>query len=348
MADLGASAAIVGLVAGCGELAGYTVRLISGKLSDATRRYWRITILGYFINLTAVPLLALAGNWQTAASLMVMERTGRAIRNPARDVMLSSVARSMGRGWAFGLHDALDQLGAMSGPLIIAGILYQGGDFRTCFSVLAISVFLGLSILAATRLAYPRPRIFEEGLPAKARAFPKKFWLYLVAASSVAVGYADFPLIGYHFERVASVPHLWIPILYAVAMGVSGLSGLIFGRWFDRRGLGILVLVTLLSLFFAPLVFLGNFSCALAGMALWGLGMGAQESVMRAAVAAMVPLGRRGYAYGMFNSIYGVFWFLGSAAMGFLYDHSVTAVVALSVFAQLFAIPVFWTVAKKI
>jgi len=277
---------------------------------------------------------------------MIMERAGRAIRNPARDVMLSSVAKSFGRGWAFGLHEALDQLGAMAGPLSISLILFLHGDYRTGFGALAIPVVLSLSILAAARIIYPRPVIVEEKGGQDGQGFSKKFWFYLAATSLVAIGYADFPLIAYQFERASSVPALWVPIFYAAAMGVSALAALVFGRRFDRSGLSVLAYATLASALFAPLVFLGNFYFALAGMVLWGLGMGAHESIMRAAVADMVPVSRRGYAYGMFNTVYGICWFLGSAALGFLADRSLPALIAFSVIAQLIAVPLFFSVNK--
>jgi len=167
-----------------------------------------------------------------------------------------------------------------------------------------------------------------------------------VAVALVAAGYADFPLIAYHFKKVAVVSDNWTPVFYAVAMGVDALAALIFGRLFDRMGLSILVVAALLSALFAPLVFLGDFRFALLGMALWGAGMGAQESILRAAVAGMVSAERRGTAYGVFNSGYGVFWFLGSALMGILYDFSIPSLIVFSVAAQLASIPLLLLVRK--
>ncbi len=145
-----------------------------------------------------------------------------------------------------------------------------------------------------------RPRRQHEG-----RGFPGVFWLYLTAAALVAAGYADFPLIAYHFGKATVVPEGWIPVSYAIAMGVDALAALAFGRCFDRFGLATLIFAVLCSAFFAPLVFLGGFFPALAGMALWGVGMGAQESILRAAIAGMIPPDRRGVAYGLFNTCSG-------------------------------------------
>jgi MFS family permease len=348
MAILGANATIVGLVAGFGELAGYVLRLPAGYLSDRTRGYWTITILGYVINMLAVPLLALAGRWEIAALLIVAERIGKGIRNPVRDAMLSHATVEVGRGWGFGLHEAMDQIGAMLGPLIVAAVLYFKGTYQTGFAVLLIPAILTIGVLLTARFFNPHPRDLESTAPElETRGLSRVYWLYLVAMALNAAGYADFPLIGYHFQKTATVSADWVPVFYAVAMGVDAIAALIFGRLFDRKGLPILIIAVLISAFFAPLVFIGGFYVSLVGMALWGIGMGAQESIMRAAIATMVSADKRGTAYGIFNTGYGVFWFVGSALMGFFYDVSLPSLIAFSVLAQLASIPLLLLVRKE-
>ncbi len=347
LAILGASATVVGIVAGFGELVGYGLRLVSGYVADRTQCYWAITLVGYAVNLLAVPLLALAGRWEVAALFIILERTGKAMRNPPRDAMLSHATLQVGRGWGFGLHEALDQIGAVLGPLLVAGVLALRGDYRLAFAVLGISALVALGVLVAARLTYPTPRDFETtaspALPVD-RGFPRSFWLYMVAAALLAAGYADFPLVAYHFQVTGLAAPDWIAILYAFAMAVDAVAALIFGRLFDRLGVPTLIPAAIISAFFAPLVFLGNFPLALIGMACWGIGMGAQESVMRAAVAGFVAPERRGSAYGVFNAGYGLFWFLGSSLLGILYDQSIPWLVAFSVIAQLVAVPVLLVV----
>jgi len=329
-------------------LIGYSLRLVSGYISDKTGKYWTITLLGYRINLLAVPLLALAGRWEIAAVLIITERLGKAIRTPARDAMLSHATAKMGRGWGFGLHEAMDQIGAMLGPLIVAGVLYFKGGYQISFAILLVPALLALSVLAVARLLYPHPRAFEiDSVKLESKVFPRVFWIYLAAVALIAAGYVDFPLIAYHFKRVSIVSDECIPIFYAIAMGVDALAALLFGRLFDRIGISILIASALISSLFAPLVFLGGFYFALLGMVLWGIGMGAQESIMRAAVAGMVSMDRRGSAYGIFNTGYGIFWFLGSALMGILYDISIPSLIVFSVVAQLASIPLFLLVRKK-
>ncbi|MBN1568826.1 MAG: MFS transporter [Acidobacteria bacterium] len=349
LALLGANAAIVGFVSGFGELIGYGIRLLSGYFADRTGRYWGITILGYVINLIAVPCLALAGTWQIAALLMICERAGKGVRTPVRDVMLSHATSEMGRGWGFALHEALDQVGAMLGPLIVAGILFFRGTYRTGFAVLLLPAVLAICVLVTAALLYPRPRGLEPAAPPMhAEGFSKIYKLYLAAMALVAAGYADFPLIAFHFQKSQAVPGEWIPIFYAVAMGVDAISALIFGRFFDRKGIAALIVSVAVSAFFAPLVLFGGFFMSLSGMILWGVGMGAQESVMRAAVAGMVPAEKRGMAYGLFNTGYGIFWFLGSALMGYLYGLSIIWMVAFSMLSQFASIPLLSLVRGKI
>lgn len=341
LAVLGASGTVVGIVAGLGELVGYALRLVSGYFADKTQKYWSIVFLGYGLNLLAVPLLALAGHWEIAAVLMVAERMGKAIRTPARDVMLSCASDSIGRGWGFGLHEALDQIGAICGPLVVAAVFYSRGTYEAGFALLLIPALMALTVLFTAYKLYPRPHDLESAtIKLEGKGYASSFWLYLAAIACVAAGYADFPLVAYHFKKAASVPEHWIPILYAVAMGTDAVAALVFGRIFDRIGIPVLIAAFVVSSLFAPLVFLGGFQAALIGMALWGVGMGAQESIVRAAIAEMIPRNRLGFAFGLFNTVYGVAWFAGSALMGILYDFSVGALVIFSVAAQLAAVPV--------
>ncbi len=348
LALLGASGAVVGFVSGFGELIGYSLRLVSGYLSDRTGRYWTFTLIGYSLNLLVVPLLALTGRWEIAAALMIAERVGKALRTPARDAMLSHATKEMGRGWGFGLHEAMDQIGAMLGPLIVAAVLYLRGGYEEGFAVLLIPALLALTVLLVARWLYPRPQDLEAATTQlETRGLPRAFWIYLLGVGLLAAGFADFPLIAFHFQQAATVPDNWIPVFYSVAMGVDALAAILFGRWFDRRGLSILALVAALSSLITPLVFSSGIYLALAGMALWGVSMGAQESIMRAAVAGFVSPDRRGSAYGVFNTGYGIAWFIGSALMGILYDISIPALIGFSVLIQLAAIPVLRRLAKE-
>jgi MFS family permease len=348
LALLSASATVVGIVAGLGELAGYGLRLVSGRWADRTGNFWPIAIFGYFVQLLAVPALALANNWPTAAVLIILERIGKAIRNPPRDAMLSHAGSEIGFGWAFGMHEAMDQFGALFGPLSVAAILAWRGNYRLAFAALLIPMAICLTLVLVARHFYPRPHDLEVKTgDVKTKGLPRVFWIYLAGAALVAAGFADFPLIAYHFTKASTLPTDWVPIAYAIAMGVSGTGSLAFGRLFDRFGIGLLIPLTLLTAVFAPLVFLGGFWPALFGSAVWGLGMGVHESIIPAAVAPMVAPDRRASAYGLFTAGYGMFWFIGSAIMGVLYDHSVTATIIFCIATQLAAVPVFFVVLQQ-
>jgi MFS family permease len=345
---LGVTATTIGIVAGFGELLGYGARLVSGYLGDRTGKYWAITIAGYLLNLFAVPLLALAGAWQIAVVLIIAERMGRGIRSPVRDAMLSHAASRTGLGWGFGLHQALDQLGAVAGPLVVSGVLFVGSGYQAAFGWLLIPAVLSMAVLLAARYLFPRPHDFELAPPPlEGEGLAPIFWVYIVAVAFIAAGYADFSLIAYHFDKAQIMPATWIPILYAVAMAVDGLGALVLGSLFDRIGIWTMALATIVSAAAAPLVFLGNFPLAVIGMACWGLGTGAQDSVMRATISRLAPQQRRATAFGIMNAVYGVAWFAGSVLLGALYDLSLVAVVLTSALLQAAALPIFVRLAAR-
>lgn len=350
LASLQATAFVVGTVTGFGELLGYGLRFFSGRLADSTGKFWPITIFGYVLQMASVPALALTGSWQAAAVFIILERVGKAIRNPPRDVMLSHAAQHIGGyGWTFGIHEACDQFGAMCGPLVVAAVLAHRGSYHQAFAVMLVPALINLAFVMTARLLYPNPQGMEPAAPEAEDGpkFSRTFWIYLAGAALVALGFADFPLIAYHFARTGTVTTNWIPIFYAVAMAVSGSASLLFGRLFDRFGFRVLIGLTAVAALFAPLVFLGGFASALAGAAIWGMGMGVHESVIPAAVTPMVKRQHRASAFGLFTAGYGIFWFLGSAAIGFLYDRSLPWTIAFCVTTQLLAIPVFIWVARR-
>jgi MFS family permease len=338
LATLGATGFAVGVIGGTGELCGYLLRLFSGRLADSTRAYWPITLAGYVVQMAAVPALALAGNWQTAAVLIVIERAGKAVRNPPRDVMLSRAGDRIGQGWAFGLHEVLDQIGAMAGPLIAALVLALHHDYRAAFAWLLVPSAITLVLVFALRLRY---RNVGEIAPAHGDAIdspaPRAFWFYAAASALAAFGFADFTLVSYHFGRAGMVRPDLIAVFYAAAMGAAGIASLLFGRWFDRVGLKVIYAGIALGLLVAPLAFFGGFWGALIATLAWGAGLGVHEAVMSAAVASLVPLAARARAYGIFTAIFGIAWFAGSALLGALYDVSLIGLVAVATLAQLLA-----------
>lgn len=353
LGSLGASATIVGFVAGFGEMAGYGLRSISGFFADRTHKYWTVTFIGYAVNMLAVPALALAGNWPMAAVLLVAERTGRAIRKPAVDSMLSHAGHVIGHGWVFGLNEALDQTGATLGPLITAWVLYKREGYHRAFGVLLISALLCLSVVFVAWMLYREPEKLEGKSPQMIvdQTFSKSFWFYVAAGALIAAGFADFSLIAFHFQKTGTVSQDMIPVFYAVAMVTGAIAAPVLGKLLDKFGLPVLLFAFGVPAFFAPLIFLrtsrDTAGLELAGMILWGLGMGAQGSCLKATLAKIIPSEKRGTGFGVFDTGFGIAWFAGSAIMGLLYDKSIPALVVFSVILQLLALPVLAMAHKK-
>jgi len=341
LGGLGASAAAIATIAGFGEFLGYSLRFVAGYISDRSGNYWLVTFIGFTINVLAVPALALASSWEIAAGLIVAERVGRAIRKPTVEAMLSYTTQGLGKGWVYAVNTALDQTGAALGPLLMAVVLFFKGDFRTGFALLLITALASLSILVIARYLFSHPTALEAGPTARPDAFTVAYWLYMAAGACVAAGFADFALIAYHFAQSNSITQQWIPAFYALAMGAAAVVSLLYGKLFDRLGLPVVLLAFALSALFAPFVFWGTFPFALIGMVLWGTGIGAQDTLLKALIVGVMPEGKRNLAFGLFYVGHGTGWFAGSVGMGFLYDYSIPLLVAFCVVFQLASLPLF-------
>jgi len=353
----GASAAAIGFFSGLGELIGYGLRLATGVIADKTHKYWPMTIIGYTVDVCAIPLLALVphGGWILACGLMTVERLGKAIKKPAKDTLLSFAANQAGPGKSFAIQEFLDQIGAVLGPvlLFVVLLLQRGADeftaYRVAFAVLAVPAAVAIGLLVLARTRFPNPENFEpEPATHQSLRLHRPFILYIVGISLCAVGFIDFPLITMHLSKLSLVPVDTLPLIYAGAMLVDAFAALIFGWMFDKIGMVAVMASTLLAAPFAAFVF-GRPSLALiiVGVAMWGVGMGAQESILKAVVSTIVPKGSRSTGFGVFWTVWGVTWFLGSWLLGFLYDADRTLMIAISVGAQVAALPFFWLTARS-
>jgi MFS family permease len=278
-----------------------------------------------------------------AALFLIVERMGKAIRAPSRDTMLSYATKEVGRGWGFGIHEAMDQIGAVIGPVVLSAALFLRGGYRFGFAMLGVPALMTLLMLWAAQRKVPAPEEMERSHPSPAPAlhgrFPKAFWLYTLFAFLSVAGFANFQLIAYHFAARSIVPQAQIPLLYALAMGVDAIVALIIGKAYDRIGLASLLALPLLTIPIAFLGFSGSYALAVAGVVFWGAVMGIHETIMRAAIADLTPLARRGLAYGIFNTAYGAAWFAGGLVIGILYEHSIGLVIAFAVAMQVLALP---------
>lgn len=346
---LGASAGVIGFVSGLGEFLGYGLRLASGYLADRHRAYWPATFLGYGL-LLCVPLLALAKNWWIAALLLILERVGKAVRSPARDTILSYATSQTGRGWGFALHEFLDQVGAVVGPLIFVAAFAPARSYRSGFSILWLPAVLTMVALTMARLRVPEPVRLESGSKRRAdegSGLPRVFRFYAAFTFFSVAGFASFQVISYHWTATSVVSPAEVPILYAVAMGVDAFAALAIGKAYDRAGLTALAAVPALTLAIPFLAFGQRHALAIASALLWGVVMAAHETIMRAAIADLTAAARRALAYGIFNTLYGAGWFAGSWALGALYGKSVAWASAFIVALELIAVAMFLLVRRE-
>ena len=348
LATLGASAAVVGFVTGSGEAVALVFRLLTGRISDRTGRRWALSIAGYTITVIAVPLIAVTQALWSAAVLVIAERFGKAVRAPANDTMLAQAGTHTGRGKAFALHEALDQSGALLGPLLVAAMVAISG-YRLGFAVLAVPGALALLTLAWLRSAVPQPihyeayegRLPEAGKPVGAGRLPGRFWLYAAFTATSMAGFATFGVLSYHMQVRHVLPNGLIPVTYAVAMGAAALAALGSGHVYDRFGLRGLLVAPPLSAVVPLLSFSTQPVQVWAGAIVWGAAVGIHESTLRAAVADLVPTARRGVGYGTFTAVYGLAWLAGSTVIGVLYGYSITAVIVFVVASQAVAVGLF-------
>lgn len=361
---LGASAGTIGFISGLGELVGYSLRYFFGKLTDKTHKYWQMTIFGYVLDILAVPALALVGKdgWIYACGLLVIQRMGKAIKKPAKDTIMSFAASQEGAGKSFAIQEMLDQIGAFLGPFFLYVVMLFKTDGTTfeiysrCFAYLAIPGAITLILLLYTKKRFPNPEHFEpepkEYIPFKMK---DSFIFYIIGISLFSFGFIDYSLIIMHVSKnlnaltngVGLINMETIPLIYAGAMLVDAISALIFGIMYDKNGVKALVVSTIISAPFSLFVFgFNNIYAVLLGIALWGMGMGAQESILKAAVTSLVPKSSRATGYGIFEMSFGVFWFLGSWLLGVLYDINITSLIIVSVMTQLLSIPFYFKASR--
>jgi MFS family permease len=349
LAMLGASAAAVGFFSGLGEFLGYGLRIISGFIADRTKAYWALTFAGYGLIL-AVPFLAFVHQWPLAVGCIVLERIGKAIRSPARDAILSYATKDVGRGFGFAIHEAMDQIGAVAGPVLLSIVFMLQGGYRNGLLILFIPAVLVLAILFRAKAVVGDPEALEKSEPKSFVAeqdLRRTFWIYMAFTFFSVLGFISFPIIAYHFKFRSIVTDAQIPLFYAIAMGVDGLAALAAGKSYDRIGLKTLFVLPLLTMAIPFFVFAQTYRFVLIGAIIWGIVLGIHETIMRAALADLTPVESRGSAYGIFNTAYGFSCLIGGWAVGFMYQGHATWIVPFVIITQLLSIIAFMILPKK-
>lgn len=355
LSSLGASALAVGAITGAGEAVALLLRLASGALADRTRRYWAVTISGYALTAVCVPLLAVTPYLGTAGLavatvLILAERTGKAVRSPAKSALLAGAAQHVGMGRGLGVHKALDQIGAFAGPLLVAGVVaLAGAVLWPGFAVLAVPGAVAMVLLVVTRHRTPTERPVTRS-PAAARVLgnlPEAFWLFAAASAVCTAGLVTFGLVGFHLVDAGIVPAAGVPLLYAAAMAAGAVAALLTGEAYDRIGPRTLLPLPALIAAVPPLAFAGGVGAVTAGVLLWGAAVGLQDSTVKALVADLVRPERRATAYGLFAAVQGAGALVGGIATGALYEHSARSLVIAVAASQVLATVLLLVVSRR-
>jgi len=339
---LGASAVLVGAVSGAGEFIGYALRLLSGALADKTRAYWVFIFLGYGL-IAAIPFLGLTQIFEVAILLLLLERLGKAFRSPSRDTVLSIVSKGIGSGKAFGIHEFLDQIGAIGGPALIAALMfYSGNNYSTTFTLLFIPYAALILALFYSYKTVGKDIHPEATVSAKASKWlNKSFYLYTASIGFNTIGLVPVALILYKASLILQPTERWlIPIFYLVVQAIDAPIALISGLAFDRIGVKTLILPYVLSFLPALFISYGSLTEIVMACVAYGVVLGMQESIYRAAVSDLVPTEVRGTAYGIFNTILGVGFVVGGSVFGLFIDKQILPLFSLTYVAatQLLAV----------
>jgi MFS family permease len=358
LASLGASAVLVGLVSGAGEATALLMRLVFGSWADRSGRYWTLTFAGYALTAVCVPALAitpfLAGAGLAVACVLILgERLGKAVRSPAKTALLAHAAAAVGLGRGFGVHQALDQIGAVAGPLLVAAVAAAAGTIWPAMAVLIIPGAVAMLILVRIWRSMGNHVLSGEDTgPTKATADPHResllsslhgrlpgvFWLFAAASAAISAGLVTFAVIAYHLTQDHVVSLAAVPLIYAAAMGAEALAALGSGWLFDRTKGGALLGLPLLVSAVPVLAFATSPLVAITGVLLWGAAGGVLDSTVKALVADLVPASRRATAYGVFAAVQGAAAIAGGVMAGALYERSLPILIAAVVATQIIAL----------
>lgn len=337
---LGASALVVGLVTGAGEAMALVLRLAFGGLADRHGAYWPLTILGYGLTAVCVPLLAVtpfvgAAGLALAGALILAERAGKAVRSPSKSALLADVATQVGQGRGFGVHKALDEVGAFSGPLVVAGVIALTGAIWPAMLTLAIPGAITMALLVWLRRRVPgpgpAPRDGSRGFlrEAAGHGLGRPFFLFAACVALTTAGLVTFGVISFHMVQRGLVPTAAVPVIYAGGQAASALAALVSGEVYDRAGPAVLLALPPLVAAVPELAFSSALAVAVAGVVLWGAAGGLQDSTVKALVAALAPRHRRASAFGVFAAIQGAAAVAGGGLAGWLSERHLPVLIAV-------------------
>ncbi len=345
-AILGASAFVVGIFSGFGEFLGYGLRIISGYVADKTKYYWHFTFLGYGL-IFFLPMLGLTNSWKIALIFVFLERIGKAIRSPARDTILSYATKKVGRGIGFGIHELLDQIGAVLGPLTFSFVLFLNLGYKNGFKIFYLPAIFILLFLILAKKEYPKLEKYEE--EEKTDLENKKiFFYYSFFVLFSVIGFLTFPIIAYHIKIFNLFSDKYIPLFYTFAMLIDAAVAPVVGKLYDKKGLKILITIPILTVLIPFFALTKIKFLIIVGILLWGIVMAFHEVILRAAIVDLTSINKRGRSYGIFNTIYGIGFFVGGTLFGFFYDKIFILIFPFILVFEILSILFFYKIKKQI
>jgi MFS family permease len=322
---------IASAIAASGDFIGYGLRFVSAVIATylaSSLAFWGFTILGYAMTATAIPLLAYAGSWEYATLLYLVERVGKGLRAPVRDVVLAEVTEDIGRGKGFGIHELMDQMGAVAGPLLVA-LMISFYSYRLAFLALAAPGAISIALVVTAFALYPKLKSLEVSRPRISfRGLGRKFYVYTLATILLSLGYVHWMNVSYFLKYWNVLGDADIALAYMVAMLTDAVIAVPIGVLYDKIKFKSLYLAPLsalasaiLFIYTPTLMGAGEVTARIATYAmaaLWGITMGCFETIMRASIADLLPPEKRALGYGVYGLVYGVSWTIGSFIYAYL------------------------------
>lgn len=338
----GATRAILGLIEGLAEALSYSLRAVSGIISDRFRRRKAIVFVGYALSSAVKPLFSVAQKPIDALIIRVSDRVGKGVRTSPRDALLSESVSEKRMGAAFGLHRTLDQLGAILGPVLASAfMLLLGLTMRDVFWLSFIPGFVALLIL----LIFVKERMGKSKEVRLLRSIKTvlrgRFSLLLLIVGLFSMGAFNFSFVLLRAKEVG-VPEALIPLVYAVInvahTAIAIPAGLLSDKIGKERAL-VIGYGTFLASALLLLLPLADPLYAFFVAVVFGAYMGIVETVQRALVPGYARRDLRGTAYGLYYLVVGTSFFIANTAVGTLWEHvNLTTAFSYSAITSIIAI----------
>jgi len=318
----GGSAALLGMVEGIADFSAASLNYLSGWLSDRSGKRKIFALAGYSLSTLAKIILPATSSVTGLSVFRTVERLGKGLRGPPRDAWLSAVAQQQERGYAFGVHKALDKTGAIVGPLAACGLLWLLGDriptYHILFWIALIPALLSIGLLARIN-DRPAKKHTGAGLTETWGALGQQFKRYLVSAGIFSLAYFSFSFLLLRAHGVGfNVTE--IILLYALFNLSFVIAAPLAGKLGDRIGRPRIILLSYLIYLLMCLGF--AFADAkwqvITLFVIYGVFYAIDEAQSKAFIAD-IELHRRASAIGIYNFLTGLIYLPASMIAGGLW-----------------------------